>query len=185
MAADVNKWLESQGVQYRYTPEGIDEELATKVNHDFPLREYEHEITSVPVGDICQMKIQKTDQQAKGDACAQSKPGSMQHSSNDIELSRLLTTPSKKDEHAEVGADIKERELTKWMRETWIIEGSPGGTDFFNALKKYVKIHESPITEHYTTSKHGAGIKWNTGKATSTMTKKTIQTKVSKFKNAL
>lgn len=86
---------------------------------------------------------------------------------------------------AEVGQEkVKpiERELTKWFRETWINEGKPGGTVFFDSLKKYTKKNGSPITEYYTTSKNGAGIKWSTGNASGEMTKKAIQNKVSKFK---
>lgn len=78
-----------------------------------------------------------------------------------------------------------ERELTKWMRETWIKEGKPGGSGFFDALKKYVNQQKGPIVEHYTTSKKGPGIRWNTGTAISTMTKKAIQNKVSAFKKEL
>ncbi|MDP3332605.1 MAG: hypothetical protein Q8Q40_16480 [Methylococcaceae bacterium] len=94
-------------------------------------------------------------------------------------------------EAVDIGADnkdetkAKERELTKWMRETWIAEDKPGGTAFFNALKKYVNENGSPIVEHYTAGKKGAGIRWNTGNATNHMTKKTIQTKVSEYKNSL
>jgi hypothetical protein len=76
----------------------------------------------------------------------------------------------------------QERELTRWFRETWIKEGKPGGAAFFNALKKYVLQPKSPITQHYTSSKDGPGIRWNTGRATNDMTKKAIQNKVSKFK---
>ena len=79
----------------------------------------------------------------------------------------------------------KERDLTKWMRETWLKEGKIGGSSFFNGLKKYVNKEGSPIVEHYTTGKNGAGIRWNTGNATNNMAKKTIQTKVSRFKKDL
>jgi hypothetical protein len=84
--------------------------------------------------------------------------------------------------HAGTPEMPKERDLTIWMRETWINEGKIGGSAFFNALKKYVNKTGSPIVEHYTTGKNGAGIRWNTGNATNVMTKKTIQTKVSRFK---
>lgn len=76
-----------------------------------------------------------------------------------------------------------ERELTKWFRETWVAEGMPNGTPFFEALKKYVNQPTSPITEHYTTGSKGAGIRWSTGSASNKMTKKSIQTMVSNFKN--
>ena len=79
----------------------------------------------------------------------------------------------------------KERDLTKWMRETWIKEGKPEGTAFFDALKKYEMQPNSPIREHYTISSDGAGIRWITGSATNNMTKKRIQTKVSEFKKEL
>ncbi|MGZ8237943.1 MAG: hypothetical protein ACXWTY_08745 [Methylobacter sp.] len=83
------------------------------------------------------------------------------------------------------GTATNEREMTKWMRETWIKEGRPEGTDFFDSLKKYVGLTNSPIVEHYTTSKKGAGIRWNTGNATSSMRKKAIQSRVSIFKKEL
>lgn len=76
----------------------------------------------------------------------------------------------------------KERDLTKWMRETWVKEGKLGGSGFFNKLKNYVNKDESPIREHFTTGKNGAGITWNTGNTRNSMTKKAIQNKVSKFK---
>jgi hypothetical protein len=77
----------------------------------------------------------------------------------------------------------KERDLTKWMRETWVKEGKLGGSGFFNKLKNYVNKDESPIREHFTTGKNGAGITWNTGNTRNSMTKKAIQNKVSKFKS--
>jgi hypothetical protein len=77
----------------------------------------------------------------------------------------------------------KERELTRWMYDVWITEGKPGGTEFFTILKKYLNKDKSPITEHYTTSPKGAQIKWHTGTASKYMSKKTIQSKVSKFRN--
>jgi hypothetical protein len=76
----------------------------------------------------------------------------------------------------------KERDLTKWFRETWEKEGRPTGTDFFDSLKKYVNQPKSPIRAHYTTGPKGAGISWNTGSATNDMTKKNIQSMASKFK---
>lgn len=79
----------------------------------------------------------------------------------------------------------KERDLTKWLRETWIEEGTPEGTAFFDVLKKYDRKPNSPIMEHYTTSNKGAGIRWNTGNATGNMGKKAIQSKVSLFKKEL
>ena len=89
---------------------------------------------------------------------------------------------------ANVGTSIqtttepKKRDLTKWMLEIWIKEGKPEGSDFFDSLKKYVGIDKSPIAEHFTASKKGAGIRWNTGNSTANMTKKTIQNKVGVFK---
>lgn len=75
-----------------------------------------------------------------------------------------------------------EREMTTWLRETWIKEGMPKGSVFFARLKKYLNQTGSPIIEHHTTGKDGGGIRWSTGNATNTMNKKTIQNKVSKFK---
>lgn len=78
----------------------------------------------------------------------------------------------------------KEKELTRWLRETWINEGKPKGTAFFNVLKKYKGQKGSPIIDHYSSGK-GAGIKWETSAGNSgDMTKKTILNKVSTFKNA-
>lgn len=88
----------------------------------------------------------------------------------------------KDDAENQVDPTTSERELTRWLRETWIKENKPNGTGFFNALKKYVDKEGSPIVEHYTASKKGAGIRWNTGSATNTMSKKAIQNSVSKFK---
>jgi hypothetical protein len=77
----------------------------------------------------------------------------------------------------------KKRDQTKWLHETWIKEGKPEGSDFFDSLKKYVNKKDSPIVEHYTVSQWGAGIQYNNGKATAKrMTKKAIQNNVSKFK---
>ena len=77
----------------------------------------------------------------------------------------------------------KDKELTAWLRATWINEGKLGGTAFFNKLKKYANQKGSPITEHYSAGKV-AGIKWETSAGTTgEMKKKTIQTKVSTFKN--
>lgn len=79
-----------------------------------------------------------------------------------------------------------ERDLTKWMRETWIREGKPKGSAFFDALKKYTdttKYPDSPIRAHFTTGPKGAGIRWTTGNATNYMTKKNIQTMASRFKS--
>jgi hypothetical protein len=75
------------------------------------------------------------------------------------------------------------RELTAWLRETWIKENNLGGTAFFAKLKTYVNKEGSPILEHYSAGK-AAGIRWQTSAGTTgTMKKKTILTKVSLFKN--
>ena len=77
----------------------------------------------------------------------------------------------------------KERELTAWLRETWIKEKRPGGTAFFRLLKKYENKIGSPITNHHSASKD-AGFSWKTSTGrTGSMSKKTVQTKVSIFKN--
>jgi hypothetical protein len=75
-----------------------------------------------------------------------------------------------------------ERELTTWLRQTWIDENKPGGSVFFAKLRNHVNRHGSPIVDHYTTGKKGAGIRWNTGSSTNDMTKKAIQNAVSKFR---
>ena len=80
---------------------------------------------------------------------------------------------------------INERELTIWLRETWLKEDRPEGTAFFNKLKNYVDKDNGPIIEHFSTGKNGAGIRWNTGNATNTMSKKAIQNRVSLLKNEL
>ena len=77
----------------------------------------------------------------------------------------------------------KERELTVWLRETWIKEGKLGGTAFFTKLKKHVNTKGSPIIEYYSAGKV-AGIKWETSAGNrGEMTKKTISNKVSIFKS--
>jgi hypothetical protein len=75
-----------------------------------------------------------------------------------------------------------ERELTRWLRETWYKEGKPGGADFFNALKHYVNKPGSPITDHFTSSQSGAGIQWKIGKNKGPRSKKAIQNLVGRFK---
>lgn len=76
-----------------------------------------------------------------------------------------------------------EKELTQWLRETWINEGKPSARFFFNALKKHKGQKGSPITDYYGAGKN-AGIKWQTSAGnTGEMSKKTIQNKVSIFKN--
>lgn len=76
-----------------------------------------------------------------------------------------------------------ERILTGWMRDTWIKEGRPDGKEFFNRLKKYVNKSNSPIVEHWTTGKTGAGIRLRTVNATRPRTLKAIQNMVGRFKN--
>lgn len=77
----------------------------------------------------------------------------------------------------------KERELTAWLRETWIKEKRPGGKAFFGLLKKYENANGSPIINHYSAGKN-AGFLWKTSTGrTGSMSKKTVQTKVSIFKN--
>lgn len=78
-----------------------------------------------------------------------------------------------------------EKELTTWLRETWINEGMPEGSDFFKALKKYVKQPKSPIIDHWTTSAKGAGFKWITTNASGDRTKKAILNRVTDFKKEL
>jgi hypothetical protein len=82
----------------------------------------------------------------------------------------------------ETGGKTGKRDLTRWLKETWINEGKPEGTDFFDALKKYAGENGSPIVEHFTTSKKGAGFRWSTGSATNYRYKKAIQNMVSGFK---
>jgi hypothetical protein len=77
----------------------------------------------------------------------------------------------------------KERELTAWLRDTWIGEGKMGGTAFFAKLKNYVNKDGSPIIEHYSAGKV-AGIRWETSSGTTgNIKKKTILNKVGVFKN--
>lgn len=81
------------------------------------------------------------------------------------------------------GTEPKDKEVTAWLRETWIIEGKPGGTVFFTKLKKYVNQKGSPIVEHYSAGKD-AGFRWETSAGTTgRMAKKTISNKVSIFNN--
>ncbi|MDD2739913.1 MAG: hypothetical protein PHR94_13360 [Methylomonas lenta] len=93
------------------------------------------------------------------------------------EQSNATTQPAKGPEK-----NTTERELTTWLRETWIKEGMPEGTAFFNRLKKYVNQKGSPIIEHWTADKNGGGFRWNTGTATGSRKKKRIQSMVSEFK---
>ena len=76
----------------------------------------------------------------------------------------------------------KERDLTRWFRETWINEGRLGASLFFMGLKKYVNKRGSPIKEYFTTSQAGAGVRVANGKIEKGMTKKAIQNMVDKFK---
>ena len=79
----------------------------------------------------------------------------------------------------------KDREITQWLRQTWIDEGMLGGVAFFLRLKKHINTKGSPILEHFTAGKD-AGIRWRTSAGTTGETKKkTIQTKVSYFKKNL
>jgi len=77
---------------------------------------------------------------------------------------------------------VNERDLTRWFRETWIKEGRPKGSDFFNKLKSYVNKPGSPIIEHYTYGKDGPGIRLITGSGKIQRTKKAIQNMASNFK---
>jgi hypothetical protein len=80
------------------------------------------------------------------------------------------------------GIQQKERELTAWLRETWVTEKRPGGTAFFRLLKDYEDKKGSPIINHYSAGKN-AGFSWKTSTGrTGSMSKKTVQTKVSIFK---
>ncbi|MDO9046454.1 MAG: hypothetical protein Q7U66_01805 [Methylobacter sp.] len=82
----------------------------------------------------------------------------------------------------DAGTKPNERELTAWLREAWIKEGKPGGTAFFNGLKKYAGGYGSPITQCYTAGKN-AGFKWITSAGTTgEMPKKTLLNKVGIFK---
>ena len=83
---------------------------------------------------------------------------------------------------SQVKTERREKELQRWLRETWEQQGKPGETAFFLSLKKYVDKKGSPITEYYH-SGSDAGISWKTSAGTTgVMVKKTIQTKVSAFK---
>jgi hypothetical protein len=76
-----------------------------------------------------------------------------------------------------------ERELTQWLRDTWIAEGELGGTRFFTRLKQYAGKKGSPIIKHYGAGKD-AGFRWETSKgSTGEMKKNTLLNKVSIFKN--
>ena len=80
-------------------------------------------------------------------------------------------------------AKKQEREITTWLRETWINEGKPDGGEFFTRLKKYVNQSKSPIREHWTTSPKAAGLRFCTGSHSGELSKKTISNKVSLFKS--
>ncbi|NOT10991.1 MAG: hypothetical protein HOP23_04010 [Methylococcaceae bacterium] len=121
------------------------------------------ELSAVAYSDLKQSRIQQINK----------KLSEFKHEPIEEPLPKLVGEP-----------DRKERNLTKWLRETWIKEGKLGGTGFFNVLRRYVNVSGSPIVEHYTSGKNGAGLRWNTGNATNYMTKKTIQSKVSIFKKS-
>lgn len=75
-----------------------------------------------------------------------------------------------------------ERELNRWLRETWEAEGRRGGSEFFIALKRYKNQKGSPIEDWYSAGKD-AGVKWRTSTgASGECSRKTIQNKVSEFK---
>jgi hypothetical protein len=102
---------------------------------------------------------------------------------NETGQTRGASVPVQQTDTESNSAGSGERELTTWLRETWIKEGMKGGTAFFNALKKYKGQTGSPIIDHYTAGKN-AGIKWRSSAGNEGETpKKTIQNKVSIFKN--
>jgi len=100
----------------------------------------------------------------------------------EIETELNNRTLDSEDSQPRKNSNIQERELTTWLRETWIAEEKPGGTVFFNKLRKYVNKPSSPIRGHFSASTDGAGISWQTGNYSGEMSKKTIQNKVSVFK---
>jgi hypothetical protein len=76
----------------------------------------------------------------------------------------------------------RQTEINRWLRDTWEAEGRPEGSDFFRLLKKYKGQKGSPIREWWQSGKD-AGIEWETsGGAREKWARKTIQTKVSGFK---
>lgn len=75
------------------------------------------------------------------------------------------------------------KEIDKWLFDTWANSGNPGGAKFFRLLEAHVLKPGSPIK-----SWHGAGpqarIEWeSSGGASDKMSKKTIENKVSKFRD--
>lgn len=78
----------------------------------------------------------------------------------------------------------REQAFTRWLRETWEKEGRPNGSAFFKTLKKYKNTAGSPIAEHFTLAGSGGkpGLTYSDGSNIKSMTKKTIENKVSKFK---
>ncbi|MDD5463321.1 MAG: hypothetical protein PHG00_17150 [Methylococcales bacterium] len=98
---------------------------------------------------------------------------------SDIWQEPLLPEPESKRTDKAKGGSKGERDLTKWLKETWLAEGKPEGANFFNCLKKYKNKKGSPITDYWTASINGPGFKWSTGNASGERTKKTVQTRVS------
>jgi hypothetical protein len=79
--------------------------------------------------------------------------------------------------------NTSEHDFTKWLRETWINERMLDNKHFFQLLKKYEAKEGSPILQHWSDSPTGAGIRLH--KNRKIVKKKTIGTKISKFRNEL
>ncbi|NOR70429.1 MAG: hypothetical protein GQ532_12180 [Methylomarinum sp.] len=69
------------------------------------------------------------------------------------------------------------RDIDKWLWETWLENGKLGGSAFFMHLKKYKGQKGSPILDHYTSGSHPS-IKWRTANIEGQLYKKSIQNMV-------
>lgn len=76
----------------------------------------------------------------------------------------------------------RQTEINRWLRDTWEAEGRPGGAAFFRKLKAYKGKPGSPIREWWQAGER-AGIEYETSAgARKEWTVKTLQNKISKWK---
>jgi len=67
--------------------------------------------------------------------------------------------PESESEVSKKNVAKKELAYTTWMREKWVEMGGPKGNGFFSGLKAFKGKEDSPVSDWYTVSKDGAGIK--------------------------
>jgi hypothetical protein len=69
------------------------------------------------------------------------------------------------------------RDIDKWLFDTWLENCKPGGAQFFTILKRYKGKKGSPILEHFSSGSE-PGLKWKTANAEGELSKKRIQNMV-------